>query len=179
MRTDLEPGAVLTGVFSGIAARVETLLGEGGQGAVYRVRLNDRPFALKWYNATMIAADPGLWTRLRKAVDRGAPSDRFLWPFDLVTAGGRNERFGYLMRLRGEQYAKLTALIAGEAEASFRAIARTCFNLADAFSALSDKRAYKAAMSGEEALATMRAMPGHFEPRLLDAFAPIALSVKR
>lgn len=139
MRTELEPGLVLTGVFSAIPARIESLLGEGGQGAVYRVRSGDRPFALKWYNATMIAADPGLWTRLHKAVDRGAPSDEFLWPFDLVTRGDRGDRFGYLMRLRGERFAKLTALVSGETDATFRAIARACFHLADAFSALHAK----------------------------------------
>ena len=139
MQTELGPGDVLTGVFSGIDAEVESLLGEGGQGAVYRVRFNGRPFALKWYNPTMIAVDPALWPRLRKAVDQGAPSDKFLWPFDLVRRGGRTERFGYLMRLRGERYEKLTGLISGEQEATFRATARACFLLADAFSALHAK----------------------------------------
>ena len=144
MEAELRPGDTLRGVFSGVNCRVETLIGEGGQGWVYRVEFNGRPYALKWYNARMIGADTSLRSRLRKAVDRGAPSDQFLWPFDLVARSAdrdpiNREQFGYLMRLRGTRFIPATALIAGLASASFRALAMACFHLADAFSALHGK----------------------------------------
>ena len=56
----------------------------------------------------------------------------------------------------------------------------TCMvSIADAYSALIDKRAYKAAMSGEEAYARMLTASGQFDPNLLEAFSDIALSIKR
>lgn len=142
MSGELRPGEVLASVYAGREARVERLLGEGGQGWVYQVAFDGRPYALKWYTPAMIAADPNLWGRLRKAVDRGAPSDRFLWPFELVTRAREPRdpgQFGYLMRLRGEAFSKATSVIAGEQHASYRAIASACFQLAEAFSALHGK----------------------------------------
>ncbi len=42
----------------------EGLLGEGGQAEVYRVRVGNSVFALKWYRSEYLQADPRLWERL-------------------------------------------------------------------------------------------------------------------
>ena len=34
---------------TGRQCKVETLLGSGGQGEVYQVRVDGQPYALKWY----------------------------------------------------------------------------------------------------------------------------------
>lgn len=139
MTAQLREGEVLPGVFSGGHARVDRLIGEGGQGWVYVATFEGRPYALKWYTPTMVAADPNLWSRLRKAVDRGAPSDRFLWPFELVTRPNSTRQFGYLMRLRSASASKATHVIAGDIHARYRALATACCQLAEAFSALHAK----------------------------------------
>lgn len=50
--------------------------------------------------------------------------------------------------------------------------------IADAFSALIDKRAYKAPMPADTAYQMMRQSEGHFDPDLLDAFEAVAHALK-
>lgn len=82
---------------------VGSLIGEGGQGAVYSVRLGGAELALKWYHPEMIAIDGGLRERLTRAARSGPPSASFLWPIDLVEVPGIAS-FGYLMPLRTSGY---------------------------------------------------------------------------
>lgn len=131
--TSLKPGQALRGANSQVQCHVESFIGAGGQGEVYRVTLGAETFALKWYNDTMLRADPFLRSRLEASIRLGAPSERFLWPFELVTLpdGGR---FGYLMRLRDPGYASVHKLLVSSDDwPSFRVLAGVCFNLADAF----------------------------------------------
>jgi len=129
----LKPGQALRGANSQVECHVESFIGEGGQGEVYRVRLGGDAFALKWYNEAMLAADPFLRSRLTASIGLGAPSDRFLWPFELVTLTGGG-RLGYLMRLRDPEYKSVHKLLASQdGWPSFRVLAGVCFNLADAF----------------------------------------------
>lgn len=135
----LQPGQTLRCVSSGIECRVEKRHGGGGQGEVYRVAIGRERHALKWYNDTMLAADPLLRGRLEAAIRLRAPSQRFLWPFELVTLpdGGR---LGYLMPERSESYRSLHELVAGTGDwPSFRVLATVAFNLADAFLQLHSK----------------------------------------
>ena len=81
----LKQGQVLRGVFSQLDYRVRDLIGEGGQGEVYRIEAGGSLYALKWYNAQVLRVDRGLYGRLKVVIDRGAPSGKFLWPFELVT----------------------------------------------------------------------------------------------
>src|SRR4051794_10107466 len=78
---------------------VAELLGGGGQGEVYACRIDGRPFALKWYFPHYVRQAPRLRDRLEWAVKEGPPSDRFLWPLDLATAGKTADSFGYVMKL--------------------------------------------------------------------------------
>ena len=51
-------------------------------------------------------------------------------------------------------------------------------SVADMFSALIDKRAYKPAMSGKDAYQVMLQARGHLDMDLVAAFEPIACAVK-
>ncbi|MEM1229666.1 MAG: serine/threonine-protein kinase [Pseudomonadota bacterium] len=108
---DLAPGTRFesrNGLRSGV---VEQLLGAGGQGAVYQVRYEGAPFALKWYHPYYVQIDTSLHDRLTQAVARGAPDARFLWPLELVNIPGE-QSFGYLMALRDANYVGMRDLIA-------------------------------------------------------------------
>ncbi|TRV47303.1 MAG: serine/threonine protein kinase [Microcystis panniformis Mp_MB_F_20051200_S9] len=119
---------------------VEQLLGGGGQGEVYRANLAGQPVALKWYYSHSIQADPRQYERLEAAIHSGAPSDRFLWPIDIVSEPGI-EGFGYVMPLREPQYKGFVDLMKRriKPEPTFRALATAGFELADGFFQLHTK----------------------------------------
>jgi DNA-binding helix-hairpin-helix protein with protein kinase domain len=91
--------------------RVVELLGAGGQGAVYTVDIEGSQFALKWYHDSIVKVDKTLRARLSRAIGVGPPTDRFLWPIDLVEVA-RSDSFGYVMPLRQSEYAGMRSLIA-------------------------------------------------------------------
>lgn len=131
----LPPGTRLHALESGQPCVVRELLGEGGQGEVYRVDVGGQDRALKWYNDLVLRIDRGLQRRLRTAIDLGAPSPHYLWPQELVTdATGR--RLGYVMRLRRPGTVKMQALLAQEVRPSFRVVAHAGWQLADALLSL-------------------------------------------
>lgn len=134
----LRPGQLLKCVDSPATCRVEALIGEGGQGEVYRVSLDGRPYALKWYHPIALRVDRSLCQRLQVAVHRGAPTPEFLWPFELVTLPDGSS-LGYLMQLRCESYLKIQSVLAGEVHPSFRALATIGCRLTEALMALHTK----------------------------------------
>jgi len=136
--SSLARGQILRGVASFIPCRIEGLIGEGGQGEVYAVDLNGQPFALKWYNDLVLRIDRGLRQRLQKLVDIGAPSEKFLWPFELLTLPDRS-RLGYVMRLRRRGFQSVQALLSGQAQPAFRILATVGALLTDALLALHAK----------------------------------------
>ena len=91
--------------------RVVNLLGAGGQGAVYTVDIEGARFALKWYHDSIVQVDRTLRARLSRAIGVGPPTDRFLWPIDLVEVSN-SPSFGYVMPLRQGEYAGMRGLIA-------------------------------------------------------------------
>lgn len=134
----LKHGQQLRGITSGVGCRVQSLIGEGGQGEVYTVELDGQPYALKWYNDVVLRVDRGLRGRLQVLIDRGAPSPKFLWPFELVTLPG-GARLGYLMRLRNAGFQKIHSLLRQEVRPTFRARATLACLLTDALFALHSK----------------------------------------
>lgn len=88
------------------------------------------------------------------------------WPADVVDAvlhhHEKLDGSGYPHGLRGDQIGDMTRMVA----------------IADFFSALIDKRAYKAAMDGAAALEIMRREGGKVDQSLVRAFEPIALSIR-
>jgi DNA-binding helix-hairpin-helix protein with protein kinase domain len=126
------PFASRSGLRTGI---VGALLGSGGQGACYEAQVDGGRFALKWYHDHYAEIDSGLYTRLAKAVERGAPDTRFLWPLELVQSPGRRS-FGYLMPLRDPAYIGMRELLAPppkRVELSLAQRATVCAHIAHCF----------------------------------------------
>lgn len=115
---------------SGHSCTVESFLGGGGQGEVYRAQLDGKAFALKWYfpeQATLAQRQ-----NLEILIHKGQPSNHFLWPIELVNATNV-AGFGYLMTLRDPQYKSLFDLMKCRIDPSFRALAIAGRQLANAF----------------------------------------------
>jgi DNA-binding helix-hairpin-helix protein with protein kinase domain len=116
---------------SAVECVVGDLIGSGGQGAVYRAVADETEVALKWYFPQWRAYDVGLRTRLEAIVEAGNPSERFLWPLELVVNDAGE--FGYIMPLRDRGYSSMTALLAGKIDATFGTLATASFQLAQTF----------------------------------------------
>ncbi len=127
----LRTGDLLKTETSGLDCVVDRPFGEGGQGAVYQVLVDGQPLALKWYFDRWLALDVGLRTRLEHQIERGSPSDRYLWPIELVT--DRQGGFGYLMPIRPTSFSDLKALLKGRIKPTFYALTTAAFELAHNF----------------------------------------------
>jgi DNA-binding helix-hairpin-helix protein with protein kinase domain len=115
---------------------VEKLLGSGGQGEVYQARVDGQPFALKWYFPLL--ATPEQRALLQDLVRRSAPTDKFLWPLEMVNApDGRT--FGYIMPLREARFKGIVDMMKRRAEPSFRALCTAGYELADSYLQLHTK----------------------------------------
>ncbi len=115
---------------SGHPCIVETFLGGGGQGEVYRAQLDGKLLALKWYFPEQ--ATPAQRQNLETLIRKGPPNGQFLWPLELA-ASANAPGFGYLMPLREPRYQGIVDLMKGRIEPSFRALATAGLQLAQAF----------------------------------------------
>jgi serine/threonine protein kinase len=111
---------------SGMNCEVEAFLGGGGQGEVYRAKLNGKDVALKWYF-------PNSATReqrkvLETLILKGPPNDKFLWPIELASADNVPD-FGYIMPLREERYKSLFDLMKRRIDPTFYALATAGLHL--------------------------------------------------
>ncbi len=124
------PGQTVWLEIAGERCEIKELIGSGGQGQVYRVRLHDQDYALKWYFPNTAT------TEQREAVERlvhkGPPNDRFLWPLDIALCQGHTS-FGYLMPLREPRYRGLAELMNREVDPTFRTLTNVGLELADSF----------------------------------------------
>jgi serine/threonine protein kinase len=84
-------------------------LGEGGQGTVYEVTVNGKPYALKWYHVGKLKKPKEFRKNLQDNISTGAPSDKFLWPVYLTEE--RAGSFGYIMGLRPQEYTDFPAIL--------------------------------------------------------------------
>lgn len=107
------------------------LLGEGGQGVVYRARCAGREWALKLYRPE--AASAVQRAIIERLVHKGPPRETtcFLWPLRLVVdqSGG----FGYLMDLREPRFRPCEDFLARRVSSTFEALLTAGWQLADSF----------------------------------------------
>jgi eukaryotic-like serine/threonine-protein kinase len=126
----LKPGQkVRTAITRGDCV-VETFLGSGGQGEVYRALLADKPVALKWYYPA--SATPEQQKALETLIKMGTPSDRFLWPVELATSPS-SAGFGYVMPLRDGRFRGIVDLMKRRIEPGFRALATAGLELSHSY----------------------------------------------
>jgi len=115
---------------SGNEYKIEELLGAGTQGEVYRVSSAGKFFALKWYFANQ--ASDKQKKALEKLISRGAPTDKFLWPLEIVTFPAVRG-FGYIMQLRPKNYKNIVDLMKGKIDPNFSTLLIAGYNLADSY----------------------------------------------
>jgi DNA-binding helix-hairpin-helix protein with protein kinase domain len=115
------------------AAVIEDTLGEGAQAEVYRARIGDSWYAVKWYRPEYLGADLRLWDRLKVAINSGSPTEQFLWPFDFVSLPRTSAYGGYIMPLKPPEFISMVDLLRRQCEPSFRALTLVGFNLANSF----------------------------------------------
>ncbi len=111
---------------------VQKLLGEGGQGEVYLVTRNGQPFALKVYKDF---ESEDFRYNLKNNIDRGVPSEDFLWPKQLLDF--TDGHIGYLMDLRPKNYVSFVSYLTGKTPFRSRAVLlHWCIRLCAAFKKL-------------------------------------------
>lgn len=112
------------------------LLGSGGQGEVYRVKVDNSELALKWYFPHIANSEQK--ANLEDIIRIGAPNSKFLWPMELVKSQNSSS-YGYLMPLRGKQYKSIAAYLRRKCDSNFSSIIKASYNLADSFYKLQTK----------------------------------------
>jgi serine/threonine protein kinase len=90
-------------------AVVGELLGEGGQGFVYKAVFQGKTYALKWYKPHVHANPAAFYENLLANIRDGAPAANFLWPRHITEM--QNGSFGYLMELRPPNYVRFSELL--------------------------------------------------------------------
>ncbi len=110
---------------------INRIVGEGSQGVVFEARdERGEHLAVKWYYAH--TATESQRQALALLVERGTPSDRFLWPSELITAPGV-VGYGYAMPLRPPEFGSLSDLLVGSIDMPFRSVCRLCLEIAHSF----------------------------------------------
>ena len=125
----LQPGDVLHCCVGDV--RVENFIAAGGQGEVYRVTLNGRSYALKYYQKT--SCTQALKNNLQELISRPISSPYFVWPLYLVENG---DRFGYVMDLLPDGYHNVCDWLDGEVCIAFEVLIKICVEICAAFSLL-------------------------------------------
>lgn len=123
---------------------VQEKLGEGGQGAVYKVTLDGKEYALKWYLPIYLrglkSKGKKFYKNLDSNVKAGSPSAHFLWPKAIAITGKKSNGIGYLMDLRPGNYSEFTKYLkAKERFSGTKAVINAAINVVEAFQSLHKK----------------------------------------
>lgn len=125
----------------GRTATVIGKLGEGGQGIVYRVKLDDtgEEKAFKWYFVGNFKNPRGFYDHLKDNIEVGSPSPAFVWP-ENITVWDNDAPFGYIMPIMPQGYESFSKFL--NAKATFKsahAMVNAGLNMVSAFKALHNK----------------------------------------
>ena len=122
----------------GGTATVIGKLGEGGQGVVYRVRLDDtgEEKALKWYFVSNFNNPRKFYDHLAENIEVGSPSSSFVWP-EKLTVWNYDAPFGYVMPIMPKGYESFSKFLNAKAYFnSANAMVNAGLNMVSAFKAL-------------------------------------------
>lgn len=116
---------------SGGELEIVEKLGEGGQGIVYKVTYNEKELALKWYTYRMY--DPvRFYGNIENNIRKGPPTEAFLWPLEITEI--YEGSFGYLMKLRPEEYKEFSQFLLAKVEfLSLEAMLNTALSITKGF----------------------------------------------
>lgn len=121
----------------GKSAKIVSKLGEGGQGAVYSVKIDGKDYALKWYTCKL-SNKKAFKKNLQNNIASGAPDAKFLWPLYLTEE--RNDSFGYVMNLRPKNFSDFSDILNNKIQfASTEVLVTSALNIVNAFRALHRK----------------------------------------
>ena len=132
MTTLLQSKQTIRGELTQQPYSIDTFLGAGTQGEVYRAHCNGQAVAIKWYFPHYIQNDATLRKRLENAIKKGNPDNNFLWPLELVSIPNQTG-FGYAMPLRPPHFKSIVDLMRRRAEPSFYALISACLKLSESF----------------------------------------------
>jgi DNA-binding helix-hairpin-helix protein with protein kinase domain len=118
-----------------IPIQVHKFLGKGRQGEVYAATMGNERVAVKWYRPEWLNLDPTLGDRLNETRIRMAPSERFLWPADIVTSLDV-PGFGYVMPFREARFREFGELMCEQLQASFRPLTTAGLQAAESYQRL-------------------------------------------
>ena len=114
--------------------RILDLLGAGGQGEVYLAECEGQKYAIKVYIENPSA---DFCYNLKNNIEKGSPSQSFLWPRVLVES---DEYFGYVVDLRPQNYVSFVSYLT--VKNKFRdqsTLLRWCIELCLSFKKLHEK----------------------------------------
>jgi DNA-binding helix-hairpin-helix protein with protein kinase domain len=117
---------------NGDTAVIKDKLGEGGQGVVYRVRVDKEDYALKWYHNNTLSDPKRFYNNLAENIAKGAPTAAFLWPLFLTEP--KDGSFGYVMALREKNYKEFADFLMARVRfGSISAAITACLNITNGF----------------------------------------------
>lgn len=116
--------------------RIIQKIGEGGQGAVYKVDLNGKEYALKWY---FKPPEKKFYKNLKRNIEKGSPDKTFLWPL-FLTKKDRSGCFGYVMELRPPEYKEFSQYLLAKVQFNnIEAMLNAAINICVGFRTLHSK----------------------------------------
>lgn len=108
----------------------DSLLGQGGQGEVWKATDGGKPVAVKVYHRD--TATPEQKEVLERLVVKGSPAPCFLWPMAMVE-DTRSKTYGYIMPIREPNFRGLEDFMARRIHPSMCALLTAGMKLADGF----------------------------------------------
>ena len=140
---DFKPGDKVK-LTNGEEVSIVEKIGEGGQGAVYKVQMGSQEYALKWYLPQYLKRlKPNcnnFYKNLEYNVSSGSPSPAFLCKKAVAVTGKHSKGFGYIMDLRPKEYEEFTKFIKARVHfSSTQAVINAAINVVEAFQALHRK----------------------------------------
>lgn len=113
---------------------VQSLLGSGTQGEVYKITLNGTPYALKIYFPNQVHDD--LIESISLLIEKGSPTKHFIWPIYQVEI---DQFHGYIMPLIEKRFHKFTEWVTRKIDMNLYEITQSCLMLVESFHQLHAK----------------------------------------